>query len=201
MAIGKDFPVAYNGLLRLVGRISGEEVKHEALEEEVVRWFREDCQSGVFLRDAALFALRHELANRSRDMLAGDESEETLERARAYVEALGTVHRSAGSRVEENLSPVELTLPEEHRKAHPRGRAFEMGDLRIFFETFDGPPAAYLSISHSSRYPTWEELQRAADAPGGVRPNLWALLPKSSPEGGISRIIELYAFPPDELIG
>ena len=75
--------------------------------------------------------------------------------------------------------PYEVSLPEAFRDGHPRARGFRMGKLQIIFEPFDGPPYGRLSVSHPTRYPTFEELLRSSRAPGGPTPNLWVFVPRA----------------------
>ncbi len=60
----------------------------------------------------------------------------------------------------------------------------------------------HLSISHPSRYPTFEEIWRAARAPGETHPNLWALVPMPADQPLTARkTVNLYVLPPENLLG
>lgn len=84
----------------------------------------------------------------------------------------------------------------------PRGRGFRMGELQIIFEPTEGPPHGHLSVSHPRRYPTFEELSRAARAPDGPPPNLWAWVPGPEQARGMQpNMVHLYVLPPEELLG
>lgn len=95
-----------------------------------------------------------------------------------------------------------MALPEKLRQAMPGSRGFRMGAIEIVFEPTQIPPHGHLSISHPSRYPTFAEVLRAAKAPGGPPPNLWALVSKSEQAETMQpNTVHLYVLPPEELIG
>lgn len=197
--IPRDFEGAYEGLVGLVGRISAGEAGEAAVREEVDRWRREDCRGAAALTKAATSTLRYELA--SRGLEEGPEAVSGETRALGRVETIlnPPEAETEGSRAE----IVEVALPERFRQANPRARGYRMGPLQIIFEPTEGPPHGHLSVSHPDRYPTWEEIRRATQAPGGAPPNLWALVPKAGQEGtGLNRFtVHLYILPPEELLG
>lgn len=186
--VPQDFEHAYQSLVDLVGRISQGEVPQQALGEKVSEWEQADCRGAGTLAEAALKALRYELAKTG---LAKGE------------EAVSADLRSLG-RVEAVLQASELRevpLPEQLRQAVPQGRGFRMGELQIIFEPSAGPPYGHLSVSYPARYPTFEELLGAARAPGGPPPNLWALVPKPEElERMHPYTVHLYVLPPEELL-
>lgn len=116
----------------------------------------------------------------------------------AALESVPATH-SAGN---ETLEIVEVALPEQLRATMPNGRGFARGELQIIFEPSQGPPYGYMSVSHPRRYPTYEELCRAARASGGPAPNLWIWLPKPEEEKDRQpNTVQLYVVPPEELVG
>lgn len=135
--ISRDFEHAYESLVDLVGRISQGKIPQHALGEKVSEWEQADCHCAGTLAEAALKALRYELAKTG------------LEKGEGAVSA---DLRSLG-RVEAALQASELRevpLPEQLRQAMPEGRGFRMGELQIVFEPSEGPPYGHLSVS----YPT-----------------------------------------------
>lgn len=98
---------------------------------------------------------------------------------------------------------VEVALPEQLKRNAPGARGFRMGELQIIFEpTGDRLGAVHFSVSHPTRYPTWDELLRARAAPGGSPPHLWAWLPKPGTEQGLNPYtLHLYLFPPEGFVG
>ena len=214
MIIPEGFEGAYKGLVELVKHISSTEVPKEVpkgvLGEKVDQWKHADCRGAATLAEAATKALRYELASRGLREGASsvEENLETLSR----VETTLMPPPSTGSEKEdeeEGKEPeiVEVALPEQLREKMPSsaGRAFRMNDeFQILFDPGEsnGPPHAHLSISHPRRYPSFEELQDAAWAPGGRPPNLWALVPGPDQQHSIaSKTVHLYVLPPEELLG
>lgn len=205
MTTSADFGRAYDGVVELVGRISAGEVRDEVLGEEIDAWRREDCRGASTLAEAATLALKYELANTGSGALA-EGNEDLVERMRARLRAVSRVESSlrppgsgpSDSGLDAEIYPV--ALPEEMRSARPDAQGFVMGPLQIIFEPHQGPPHAHISVSHASRYPTWEEIQRAVTAPGGPAPNLWAWLPNPEQDSG-SYTVNLYLLPPEELLG
>jgi len=67
-----------------------------------------------------------------------------------------------------NLPLTPFRLPKEIAKGLPPGtRAFKLGECGVFVSRDQievvYPPRWHLSISHESRYPTWEEIGQARD--------------------------------------
>lgn len=196
MTVPEDFRRAYEALDGLVGRLAVGEPGGPRLREEVRRWRREDCRDATTLAKAAVLALRYELGSGA---LAGDpEGAAPRLRALAGVEALLEPPAEGD---EPEISRVNL--PEALRRSVPNARGYRMGRFQILFEPSDGPPRGHLSVSHPSRYPTWEELLRAREAPGGPPPNLWAWLPKpgEGATGANPYTVHLYVLPPREFLG
>lgn len=186
--VPKDFEHAYESLMDLVGRISQGEVPQQALGEKVSEWEQADCRGAGTLAEAALKALRYELAKTGLEK--GEEAVAGNLRSLGRVEAI--LHTS---------ELREVPLPEQLRQAVPQGRGFRMGELQIIFEPSAGPPYGHLSVSYPARYPTFEELLGAARAPGGPPPNLWALVPKPEElERMHPYTVHLYVLPPEELL-
>lgn len=198
--IPKDFEEAYGGLVGLVGRISAGEGVGEAvpteLREEVDTWRREDCRGAAALTKAATSTLKYELA--SRGLEEGREAV-AAEMPLGLVEAV--LYPPEASTEGAQAEIVEVAVPERFRQSAPTARVYRMGPLQIIFEPKDGN--AQLSVSHPERDPTWAEIRRATQAPGGPSPNLWALVPKAEQEGtGLNRYtVHLYILPPEDLLG
>lgn len=196
MAIPGDFEEAYDGLVVLVRRVAAGKVGEEVLAEEVDAWRREDCRGAGALANGALHALRYELVKRalSEDSVAASEETRALGRVLAVVEPPG----AQGDRSE----IVEVALPEDLRRKMPKSRKFRMGKLKIIFEpTTKELGLVHLTVSHPTRYPTWEELLRARTTVG-TPPNLWAWLPKPGREPGLDpHTIHVYFVPPEGFVG
>lgn len=184
------FEDAYAALVELVARAASGAVKPEDLGQEADRWRADSCRGAGALARAATNALRHELA--SRGLAEGNAQDETgiadklrsLSRIEAVLEngeqASIARQTNGGSRAPEGRI-VEVALPEAFRAQHPKARGFRMGELQIIFEPQKLPGGVsngHLSVSHPSRYPTFEELLEVRKAPGGKVPNLWVWLPK-----------------------
>lgn len=202
-AVPEDFAHAYGELVKLVDQISRAEVPNEisreVLDEKMYQWKYADCRGAVTLAEAAIKALQYELASRGLKEGAGSVAEDL--RALSLIES---VLVRPVSEEREALEPeiVEVALRDAFREAHPRARGFRMGEFQIIFEPFAGPPHAHLSISHPSRYPTFEEILQAASAPGVAPPNLWALVPERGQQHSIfDKTVHLYVLPPEELLG
>ncbi len=200
-----DFAHAYAELVALMNQISyaevPREVSPEVLEEKVDQWKHADCRGATTLAEAAIKALQYELASRGLKEGAGAVQEDL--RALSHIESV-LARPVSGER--EALGPeiVEVVLRNAYRKDHPRARGFKMGEFQIIFEPGEagGPPHAHLSISHPSRYLTFEEILQAASAPGVAPPNLWALVPESGQQHSIfEKTVHLYVRPPEGLIG
>lgn len=197
MIVPQDFEAAYRGLVELVGRVSRAETPQEILGEEVDEWRRADCRGAATLAEAAIRALQYELASRGFEEGAETAGEDLV--ALGRIEALLQPPPSTG---DEAPRIVEVALPEQLRERMPNGRGFRMGEIQIIFEPTEGPPHGHLSISHPTRYPTYEELSRAALAPGGPPPNLWMWLPKPEQAQRMHpNTVHLYVLPPEELLG
>lgn len=183
-------------------RVRSGEVVDETLGEAVDAWTREDCRGAVALAEAAALAMSYEIA--SAGLSGPGEDAETdlrstyraLERVRGALRPVGACPEDSGV----GAAIVEVALPEELRRRMPKGRGFVMGPLRIIFEPHEGPPHGHISVSHPSRYPTWEEIRLAVAAPGGEQPNLWAWVPKPERDS-VSYTIHLYVLPPKEFLG
>ena len=204
MTIPEDFEDAHNGLVELVDGLARGDISQEMIGEKVDEWRHADCRGATTLAEAAIKALQYELS--SRGLKEGTEAVVEDLRALGRIEAtLGTGTSSSDTGPGSQPDIVEVALPEKLRQRMPNGRGFTMGEFQIIFEPFDGPPHAHLSISHPGRYPTFEEMLRAARAPGGpseATPNLWALVPKPEQEHSINaRNVHLYVMPPEELLG
>jgi hypothetical protein len=213
--VPRDFEEAYEDLVELVGSVSRGGSLGETLPEKVDEWRASDCRGSATLAGAALRALRYELATRgfregpeaiSEDLAALSQIETVLESAPPTESQEPGFSRFSGANGGNEASEVvEVALPEQLREAMPNSRGFTMGEIQIIFEPTQGPPSAHMSVSHPSRYPTYEELSRAARAPGGElgkQPNLWMWLPK--PDEAQERqpnIVHLYVVPPEELLG
>lgn len=204
--IPEDFGHAYVTLVQLVGSISRNEVSQEIFAETVDQWRAGDCRGSATLAGAALRALRYELA--SKGVKEGPEAVSEHLPALSQVEGMlegspATRTRESGfSSTNEAAKIVEVALPEQLRDAMPNGRGFRMGELQIIFEPTQGPPHGHMSVSHPRRYPTYEELYRAARAPGGKQPNLWMWIPKPEEAQKLhSNTVHLYVMPPEELLG
>ncbi len=197
MAIPHGFEQAYDGLAGLVGRVAEGRIRDEILGEELDAWRRDDCRGAATLAEAATFALRYELA--SRGMSEGPDS--VSEETRALGRLMAALAHPGAPREQEELA--EVALPEEFRRMVPNARGFRMGELQIIFEpTEESLGAVHFSVSHPTRYPTWEELLRARAAPGGPPPHLWAWLPKPGTDPGTNPYtLHLYLFPPEGLVG
>ena len=201
MTIPEDFEGAYQGLIELVDGLARGEISQETLGEEVDQWKHADCRGATTLAEATMKALQYELSSRGlkEDAVAVVEDLRALGRVEAALGA-GTSSDATGRGGKPEM--VEVALPERLRQRMPNGRGFTMGEFQIIFEPHQGPPHGHLSISHPTRYPTFEEMLRAARAPGGPPPNLWALVPKPEQEHSINaKTIHLYVLPPEELLG
>jgi hypothetical protein len=196
MAIPDGFEEAYDGLVELVGRVADGRIREEVLGEELDTWRRDDCRGAATLAEAATSALRYELASRGMSEGPDSVSEETRALGRVLA-ALGP----PGAPGEQEI--VEVVLPEEFRRRVPNACGFRMGELQIIFEpTEESLGAVHFSVSHPTRYPTWEELLRARAAPGGPPPHLWAWLPKPGTDAGMNPYtLHLHLFPPEGLVG
>ncbi|QIN81128.1 hypothetical protein GBA65_22100 (plasmid) [Rubrobacter marinus] len=196
MAIPDGFEQAYDGLVGLVGRVAAGRIREEVLREEADAWRREDCRGAASLAEAATGALRYELASRGAREGPDSVSEEMRALGRILA-ALGPPKTAGEHQI------AEVALAEEFRRNNPNARGFRMGELGILFEpTNDREGAVHFSVSHPSRYPTWEELLRARHAPGGPPPHLWAWLPKPGTEPGMNpNTLHLHLFPPEGLVG
>lgn len=210
--VPRDFEEAYENLVELVASISRGELSHEILPEKVDEYRAGDCRGSSTLAGAALRALRYDLASRS--FREGPEAVSEDLQALSHIEVVlepgpPIESQEPGSssvrEATETAEILEVSLPEQLREAMPNGRGFRMGDLQIIFEPTQGPPYGHMSVSHPSRYPTYEELTRAAEAPGGEQgkqPNLWMWLPKpEEAEGRQPNTVHLYVMPPEELLG
>jgi hypothetical protein len=213
--VPRDFEEAYEDLVELVGSVSRGEISHEALPEKVDEWRAAGCRGSATLAGAALRALRYELASRgfeegpeavSEDLQALSHVEVVLEPGPATESQEPDFSRSSGCSIanggNEASEIVEVALAQQLREAMPNGKGFKMGEIQIIFEPTQGPPHGHMSVSHPNRYPTYEELSRAARAPGGNQPNLWMWLPK--PDEAQARqpnTVHLYVVPPEELLG
>lgn len=204
--IPADFEHAYVSLVQLVGSISRNEVLQELLPETVDQWRAGDCRGSATLAWAAMRALRYELASKGiregAERISGDL--QSLSHVEVVLEgALPTENQEPYfSSANEAAEIAEVALPEQLRDAMPNGRGFRMGELQIIFEPTHGPPHGHMSVSHPRRYPTYEELARAARAPGGKQPNLWMWLPKPEEAQRLQpNTVHLYVMPPEELLG
>lgn len=201
--IPEDFARAYEGLVGLVGRVSGPEAASGRLGEAVDRWRAEHCGNSAVLSRAAAYALRHELGRRG---LEGDrgvrDALEVLEAAQGLLEPAPDPMPDGTPQI------VEVPLPAHLRRVMPEGRAFRMGELQVLGELRSG----HLSVSHPSRLPALEEietfLRRAGDdlwrdpRPNGARPTLWAMIPKPELAGKLrGKTVHLYVVPPRRLVG
>ncbi len=198
MAIPRDFEEAYDGLVVLARRVAAGKVREEVLGEEVDTWKREDCRGAAPLAEAAVAALRYELAERT--LREGQEAE-VSEETRALGRVLAALEPPEP---EPEQEIVEVALAEEFRRKVPNARGFRMGELRIIFEpTDDRRGGVHFSVSHPNRRPTWEELLSArARVPGGPPPHLWVWLPKPGTEPVTNPFtLHLHLFPPEGLVG
>jgi hypothetical protein len=199
--IPEDFEAAYRGLDELVESIGSGEVSEDLIPEKADEYRRTHCRGSSTLAGAALRALSYELS--SRGLQEGVASYPQELQALALVEAALEPAPATHQAGNETAEIVEAALPEQLREVLPNGRGFVMGELQMIFEPTPGnPPYAHMSVSHPRRYPTYEELRRAARAPGGPAPNLWMWLPK--PEEEKSRqpnTVHLYVVPPEGLVG
>lgn len=201
MAIPKDLEVAYEGLVKLVARISQREITLETLGENVDEWRRADCRGAATLTGAAIRTLQYKLSSLGLKEPTDDTMRDlqSLKRVEATLEA---PDRPGGVEGNETAALVEVPLPEGLREVRPNGRGFRLGELQIIFEPSDGPPHGHLSVSHPSRYPTFAELLRASEAPGGPPPNLWAWVPKPEERRNLQpNVVHLYVLPPEDLLG
>lgn len=199
--IPEDFEEAYGGLVELVESISREEASEELLHEKADEYRHAHCRGSAVLAGAALRALRYEIARRDLQAGADSHSEElcSLARVEAALEGSPSTRSSADG---ESSEIVEVALPEQVREAMPNGRGFVMGELQILFEPSQSRPYGHMSVSHPNRYPTYEEMSKAARAPSGLAPNLWAWLPKPEEARGLQpNTVHLYVMPPEELLG
>lgn len=196
MAVPDGFEEAYDGLVELIGRVADGRISDEVLGEKSDAWRRDDCRGAATLAQAATSALRYELASRG----ASEGPDSVSEDLRALGRVLTALE---GARAVGEQEIVEVALPEEFRRSVPNARGFTMGELQIVFEpTEERLGAVHFSVSHPSRYPTWEELLRARHAPGGPPPHLWAWLPKPGTDPGMNRYtLHLYLFPPEGFVG
>lgn len=189
---------AYGGLVALVERVSAGDVA--VLREEADAWRREDCRGSATLAKSAVLALRYSLADEGLREEAG-----AAKRMRALDTVEGILEPPEAARPGSDVRITEVALPEAMRRAAPQARGFRMGELQIIFEPMAGPQGvtnAHLSVSHPRRYPTFEELLRARNAPGGMTPNLWAWLPRPDlSKPAKKNIVHLYLAPPPELLG
>ena len=211
MSVPRDFEAAYEALVELVGRISSVssgDVTPSAMREEVILWQRSACKGAATLAESTLKALQYELA--SAGLVEGVEGAGSTEDKKEALRALGRVESilrsppeaSGNAGEDEQHEIVEVALPEGLQRQMPNGRGFRMGEFQIIFEPHQGPPHGHLSVSHPSRYPTFDELLRAAEAPGGPAPNLWALVPKLQQRQSMTgKTVHLYVMPPQELLG
>lgn len=217
--VPKDFEDAYGALVEFVGSVSRGEISREILPEKVDEWRAADCRGSTTLAGAALRALRYELASRGfregADSVSGDL--QALSHVEVVLEPGGSptesqepgFSRFSGCSIanggNEAAEVVEVALPQQLREAMPNGRGFTIGEIQIILEPIQGPPYGHMSVSHPNRYLTYEELSRAARAPGGEvgkQPNLWMWLPK--PDEAQERqpnTVHLYVVPPEELLG
>ena len=196
-AVPEDFTCAYGGLVELVREVSGAEIPSDLLDEKVDEWKHADCRGAATLADAAIKALQYELASRGVKEGAAVVSEDLRS-----LHLIESVLEPAPSKGEEAPGITEVALPEQLRETMPNGRGFRMGELQIIFEPTEGPPHGHLSVSHPTRYPTYEELSHAALAPGGPPPNLWMWLPKPEKAKRMHpNTVHLYVLPPEELLG
>lgn len=62
MLLSEDFHTAYAGLLELVENISNNKVPQHVLDDKVGEWEQGDCRGSGTLAEAAVKALRYELA-------------------------------------------------------------------------------------------------------------------------------------------
>ena len=141
--------------------VSGAEIPSDLLDEKVDEWKHADCRGAATLADAAIKALQYELA--SRGVKEGAEVVSEDLRSLHLIESVletRTVQRRGGV-----CESRRFALPEQLRETMPKGRGFRMGELQIIFEPTEGPPHGHLSVSHPTRYPTYEELSHAALAP------------------------------------
>lgn len=204
--VPEDFAHAYGELLKLVNQISRaevpkgpEEISQEVLDEKVDQWKHADCRGAVTLAEAAIKTLQYELASRGFREGAEAVSEDLVALGR-----IESVLKPTPLTGDETAQIVEVALPEQLRNARPKARGFRMSELQIIFEPGEaqGPPHGHLSVSHPSRYPTYEELSWAARAHGGPPPNLWMWLPKPEKAQRMHRYtVHLYVLPPEELLG
>ena len=202
MAIPRDLDDAYEALVELVGRISRAEVAPETLGETVDEWRAADCRGAATLAGAAIRTLQYELATLG---LSGgmEESVADLKSLKQVQTILEEPERTgADAEANEQAEIVEVALPEDLWTTMQNGRGFRIGELQVIFEPSEGPPHGHLSVSHPYRYPTFDELLRAAQAPGGPPPNLWAWVPKPAQHENMQpNIVHLYVLPPEGLLG
>lgn len=205
--VPEDFADAYWGLVGLVrdlDEVSRGEASQGSLAERADGWRASDCRGSATLAGAALRALRYELASRGLGEGSQGVAEDlrSLDLVQAAVEPPPQPPPSAHAAGNEASEAVEVALLKRLREAMPNGRGFVMGELQVIFEPTQGPPYGHMSVSQPSRYPTYEELSRAARAPGGTAPNLWMRLPKPEEEKGRQpNTVHLYVMPPEELHG
>ena len=206
MTVPEDFVRAYEDLIPLVGRIEAGGAPDPLVREEVDRWRADSCLGSASLTKAAILALRHELATEGLRENQGPEGPAARElRALARVQwTLSPPEKSTAANHEPEI--VEVAPPEALAERMPGGRTFRMGEIQIIFNQTEEPPYGHLSVSHPTRYPTWEEILLARTAPGGLMPNLFVFVPKEdgSRDGTDSltrRSIELFVAPPVELMG
>ena len=206
MRVPEDFVRAYEDLVPLVGRIQAGNVPDPLVREEVDRWRGDSCLGSASLTRAAILALRHEIATEGLREKQGPNGPAARElRALARVErTLSPPQESRDGREEPEI--VEVAPPEALVERMPGGRTFRMGELQIVFNQTNEPPYGHLSVSHPTRYPTWEEILLARTAPGGLTPNLFAFVPKEAGAdagaGSVTRrSVEIFVAPPVELMG
>lgn len=100
---------------------------------------------------------------------------------------------------------MEVALPEAFRAQPPKARGFRMGELQIIFESLKLPGGVsngHLSVSHPTRYPTFDELLEARKAPGGKVPSLWVWLPKPAEQERMHPYtLHIDVLPPKDRIG
>ena len=206
MTVPDDFVRAYEDLVPLVGRIGAGNVPDPLVREEVDRWRGDGCLGSASLTRAAILALRHEITTEGLREKQGPEGPAARElRALARVQrTLSTPEKSTVANHEPEI--VEVAPPEALAERMPGGRTFRMGEIQIIFNQTEEPPYGHLSVSHPTRYPTWEEILLARTAPGGLMPNLFVFVPKEDgsrdrTDSLTRRSVELFVAPPVELIG
>ena len=206
MTVPEDFVRAYEDLIPLVGRIGAGGAPDPLVREEVDYWRADSCLGSASLTKAAILALRHELATEGLRENQGPEGPAARElRALARVQrTLSTPEKSTVANHEPEI--VEVAPPEALAERMPGGRTFRMGEIQIIFNQTEEPPYGHLSVSHPTRYPTWEEILLARTATGGLMPNLFVFVPKEGESRDETnsltrRSIELFVAPPVELMG